>query len=65
MLNADLCIEMKYLIAALYSNWTTHIVDDQGIEQKDIYTAPPKSGSLLVTLKPTPWLAVGEMADWE
>jgi hypothetical protein len=49
--------EMKYLIAALYSNWTTHIVDDEGIEQKDIYTAPPKSGRLLVALKPAPWLA--------
>jgi hypothetical protein len=49
--------EMKYLIAALYSNWTTHVVDDKGIEQKDTYNASPISGRLLVTLKPAPWLA--------
>jgi hypothetical protein len=43
---------MKYIIAAIYSNWETVIVDDEGIEQKDIYTAPPKSGKLIIRLVP-------------
>jgi hypothetical protein len=41
---------MKYIIAALYTNFTTEIVDDQGIEQMDLYTAPPSSGKLIVKL---------------
>ncbi|KAF2020745.1 cytochrome P450 [Aaosphaeria arxii CBS 175.79] len=42
--------QMKYIIAALYSNYTTIIVDDTGIEQSDSYTAPPKSDKFLVKL---------------
>jgi hypothetical protein len=42
---------MKYIIAAIYTNWETVIVDDTGIEQKDIYTAPPKAGKLTIVLK--------------
>jgi hypothetical protein len=42
---------MKYIIAALYSNYTTTIVDDTGIEQIDAYTAPPKSDKLLIKLE--------------
>jgi hypothetical protein len=42
---------MKYIIAAVYSNWKTAIVDDEGFEQRDGYTAPPKSGRLVITLK--------------
>jgi hypothetical protein len=46
--------EMKYIIAALYSNHSTTIVDDAGIEQIDAYTAPPASHELLIRLeKPT------------
>ena len=44
--------EMKYIVAALYSNYTTSIVDDSGIEQTDAYTAPPKSDKLLIELSP-------------
>jgi hypothetical protein len=41
---------MKYIIAALYSNYSTAIVDDTGIEQTDSYTAPPKSDKLMIKL---------------
>jgi hypothetical protein len=41
---------MKYIVAALYSNYSTVIVDDKGIEQSDAYTAPPKSDKLMIRL---------------
>jgi hypothetical protein len=34
------------VIAAVYSNYRTHIVDDEGIEQMDGYTTGPKSNRL-------------------
>ena len=37
---------MKLMAAAIYSNFTTHIVDDTGIEQGDGYTGRPKSEQL-------------------
>ncbi|OCL03437.1 hypothetical protein AOQ84DRAFT_148795 [Glonium stellatum] len=43
--------EMKYIIAAIYSNYTTTIVDDTGIEQVDAYTAPPKNDKLIIRLE--------------
>ena len=43
--------EMKYIVAALYSNYTTAIVEDTGIEQSDAYTAPPKNSGLLIRLQ--------------
>jgi hypothetical protein len=39
--------EMKYILAAIYTNFRTSVVDDAGIEQADAYTARPK-GELLV-----------------
>ena len=42
---------MKYIIAALYSNYSTSIVDDTGIDQTDAYTAPPKSDKLMIKLR--------------
>lgn len=39
---------MKYVAAAIYTNFTTRIVDDEGIEQTDSYTAQPKSGKLIL-----------------
>ncbi|OTB11170.1 hypothetical protein K445DRAFT_370562 [Daldinia sp. EC12] len=38
--------DMKLLIAAIYANYTSHIVDDNGIEPTDAYTGHPKSNSL-------------------
>lgn len=43
--------EMKYIVAALYSNYKTAIIDDTGIEQSDAYTAPPKNSKLLIRLQ--------------
>ncbi|OHF00242.1 cytochrome P450 [Colletotrichum orchidophilum] len=33
--------EMKLIAAAIWTNFTTHVVDDAGIEQDDTYTARP------------------------
>ncbi|KAI2469656.1 cytochrome P450 [Annulohypoxylon bovei var. microspora] len=38
--------DMKLIIAAIYSNYTSYIVDDEGIEPTDAYTGHPKSNSL-------------------
>ncbi|KXJ89800.1 cytochrome P450 [Microdochium bolleyi] len=38
--------EMKLTVAAIWANYTSHIVDDVGIEQTDAYTGHPKSNSL-------------------
>ncbi|KAL8725371.1 MAG: hypothetical protein Q9166_007387 [cf. Caloplaca sp. 2 TL-2023] len=49
MAEADWSIELKYVTAAIYTNFTTSIVDDTGIEQADAYTAGPTGNQL--TLK--------------
>ena len=41
-------IEMKLIITAIYTNFSTHIVDDTGIEQEDAYTAGPKGNKLML-----------------
>ncbi|KAI0407309.1 cytochrome P450 [Xylaria palmicola] len=38
--------DMKLTIAAIYSNFISHVVDDRGIEQTDMYTGHPKSNAL-------------------
>ncbi|KAI0021809.1 cytochrome P450 3A12 [Xylariomycetidae sp. FL0641] len=38
--------DMKLTIAAIYSNYTSHIVSDEGIEPTDAYTGRPKSNML-------------------
>lgn len=40
--------EIKLLVAAIYSNWTTEIVDDEGIEEIDAYTTRPRSNRLML-----------------
>ncbi|KAL8687113.1 MAG: hypothetical protein Q9218_006625 [Villophora microphyllina] len=40
--------ELKYVTAAIYTNFTTSIVDDSGIEQKDAYTAGPEDEQLIL-----------------
>ncbi|MCJ1391105.1 hypothetical protein MMC18_003967 [Xylographa bjoerkii] len=40
--------EMKYLLAAIYTNYTTSVVDDEGIEQEDAYTAGPVGNKLVL-----------------
>ncbi|MCJ1463231.1 hypothetical protein MMC07_001836 [Pseudocyphellaria aurata] len=39
--------QMKFIIAAVYTNYTTHIIDDAAIEQQDAYTALPRGNLLL------------------
>jgi hypothetical protein len=39
---------MKLLVAAIYTNYTTKIVDDDGIEQIDSYTAGPRGEKLIL-----------------
>ena len=41
-------LEMKLITAAIYTNFTTRIVDDTGIEQIDAYTAGPKANKLIL-----------------
>ena len=43
--------EMKYIIAAMYTKFATDIVDDEGVEQMDLYTAPPTSGKLIIRIR--------------
>ncbi|KAH6633339.1 cytochrome P450 monooxygenase-like protein [Boeremia exigua] len=43
--------QMKYIVAALYSNYSTSVVNDAGIEQSDSYTAPPKGDKLVIKLE--------------
>ncbi|KAK1637014.1 cytochrome P450 family protein [Colletotrichum phormii] len=40
--------EMKLIAAAIWTNFTTHVVDDEGIEQDDTYTARPKGERLIL-----------------
>lgn len=43
--------EMKFILAALYSSYSTVTVDDGGIEQIDAYTAPPSSHKFVIKLQ--------------
>lgn len=43
-----LTTEMKLIVAAIYSNYTTKIVDDEGIEAIDAYTTKPRSNQLIL-----------------
>jgi hypothetical protein len=41
--------EMKLIVAAIYSNYTSHIVDDNGMEnQSDGYTGRPENERLFL-----------------
>ena len=42
---------MKYIIAAIYTDFTTKIVDDENVQQMDLYTAPPSSGKLIIKIQ--------------
>ncbi|XMA15650.1 hypothetical protein WAI453_008441 [Rhynchosporium graminicola] len=43
--------EIKLVTAAVYSNFRTSIVDDEGIEQEDGYTCGPKSNRLFLSFE--------------
>ena len=37
---------LKLLLAAVYANYSTSIVDDGGMEQREDFVSPPVSGKL-------------------
>ncbi len=44
---------MKLMVAAIYSNFTSHIVDDDGMEnQSDGYTGRPEKERLFLRFQP-------------
>ena len=47
-LNANNKTEIKLVVAAVYSNFRTHIVNDEGIEQTDGYTCGPAGNKLFL-----------------
>ena len=40
--------ELKIIVGAIYTNYTTKIVDAQDIEQTDEYTSGPKGNKLIL-----------------
>ena len=40
--------EMKLIVAAIYTNWRTVVVDAEGIEEIDAYTTRPRSNRLIL-----------------
>ena len=40
--------EMKLIMTAIYSNWRTVVVDDEGIEEIDAYVTRPRSNRLIL-----------------
>lgn len=43
--------EMKLVVAAVYTNFRTYIVDDEGIEQEDGYTCGPIGNKLILRVE--------------
>jgi hypothetical protein len=41
-------IELKLIVAGIYTNYRSRIIDDQGIEQEDAYSAGPKGNKLIL-----------------
>ena len=42
---------MKLAMVAIYTNYTTTIVDDEGIEQADDYISRPVGNKLILRMK--------------
>lgn len=42
---------MKLVTAAVYTNYTTEIVDDEGIEQADTYVSGPVGEKLILRFR--------------
>ncbi|KAN0071469.1 Cytochrome P450 [Elaphomyces granulatus] len=45
-------VEMKLVVAAIYTNFLTTIVDDEGIEATDAYTVKPSGHKLILKFEP-------------
>ncbi len=44
-------VEMKLVVAAVYTNYTTEIVDAEGIEQADTFISGPIGEKLVLRFK--------------
>jgi hypothetical protein len=44
----DRGLELKFVVVAIYTNYTTKIIDDKGMEQLDAYVAGPKGEKLML-----------------
>jgi hypothetical protein len=42
------CVEMLVMLAAVYTNYSSHIVDAEGIEPVDEFIAGPRAGKLIL-----------------
>jgi unspecific monooxygenase len=42
---------MKLILASIYANYATRIIDDEGIEQADGYSTGPKGNKLILQLE--------------
>jgi hypothetical protein len=45
---------MKLVVALIYTNYTTNIIDDEGIEQLDAMVASPSGEKLVLGFKRIP-----------
>ena len=48
---ADEFAEMKLVVAAVYSNYMTQIVDGEGMEQADTFVSGPVGGKCVLSFK--------------
>jgi cytochrome P450 len=48
---ADLFTVMKLIVATIYTNYTTYVIDDEGIEQVDQFIAAPAREKLILGFK--------------
>jgi len=46
---------MKAILATMYANFESRIVDDNGIEQDNGFIAGPKAGGLTIGLRQVAW----------
>ncbi|KAH0543125.1 hypothetical protein FGG08_002551 [Glutinoglossum americanum] len=44
-------LSMKHILSAIYRNYTTRVVNDEGIEQEDGFIVGPKSGKLILAFE--------------
>ena len=51
---ANMSSVMKLMVAAIYTNYTTSIIDDEGMEQADAFLGHPVGEKLLLKLNPLP-----------
>jgi hypothetical protein len=43
---------MKHILSAIYRNYTTRVIDDEGIEQEDGFIVGPRGNKLVLLFEP-------------